>query len=133
MTTTLRDRIARIIDAGAFMPIANESNLDAYALGVAQRWKEKEQSKALEFADRIIAELGLAWRPIGEAGFTFDAATSTRWSPPCFLGRFDDGRWVEWVGMMDAGEWLSRDPDGSCLSSPEPTHFMPLMPAPEAE
>ena len=122
---SMLERLARIVDAGAFMPIANESNLDAYALGVAQRWKEKEQSKAFELADHIIAELGLAWRLIESA------PRDGTW----VILREENGavctaRWKLQAGFVRQDRWQKIN-NTVCLL--RVTHWMPLLPASEVE
>ena len=76
------------------------------------------------------------WQPITTAPFEdifYAPGMSAKWLTWSLLARKDDHGWVQWVGGMDAGMWLFREPERACGDSPEPTHWMPLPQPPKEE
>lgn len=69
------------------------------------------------------------WRPITEA--PFELIMGDRWLDWCLLWIHDEHGGFPIVGGMDAELWLFRDDERACGELvTEPTHWMPLPPAP---
>lgn len=73
------------------------------------------------------------WRPIETVPSSYTKEPISRWVDWLLLGRYDDHGWVEWVGGMDADEWLDRDSERCCGASLTPTHWQPLPQPPVHE
>lgn len=75
---------------------------------------------------RPIDTLPREWCPLG------DGSDGTWWSDWCLFGRFRDGYFSTWVGLLNADQWLGRQDDGCCFDTEEPTHWLPHPTPPKA-